>query len=248
MKSNYPNPFVQLETQKQNVSNPGITTVLSVTYSQCCEDAIIDGLFRTYLRRQERDENELADIISYVEIGANHPIAGSSTYYFYQKYNCSGLLVEANPKLIDDLVKVRPRDQIVNCAITDTNSLTVSFYLSSDSETSSLNKDFVERWNSVGVQEEIVVPAQTINQLLANYQMRELTLLSIDVEGYDLNILNSMDFTKFRPFLIQLEPSDQYRPGTSQIMINKMEQVGYQLAGLTDVNLIFQNVNIQNNC
>jgi hypothetical protein len=68
----------------------------------------------------------------------------------------------------------------------------------------------------------------------------ELIMLSIDVEGYDMRLLEDIDFTKYHPFIIQVEPSDSYAPGTGAKMINFLDNKGYTLIGETDVNLIFK--------
>jgi len=243
MKSEVNNPFVEQEIKLTWAHKPTIPSVLGETYSQCYEDAIIDGIIRSYCVANNIPESSIPDLLTYLEIGANHPIAGSSTYYLKKKYGVHGVLIEANPKLIPELIRVRPKDTVYNCAVVDDDRESVTFYVCPENEISSLDKAFVERWKggTVGIEHEIKVMATTANKLLAEFDTyNRLVFLSIDVEGYDMNILRSIDFNSHRPFIVQLEPSDHYRPGTTREMTHLMWAAGYDLVGMTDVNLIFR--------
>ena len=63
--------------------------------------------------------------------------------------------------------------------------------------------------------------------------------VSIDVEGLDLRILSDFDFARFRPWFVQVEPSDDYVAGNSDEICRLMRSVGYRLVAKTNVNLIF---------
>ena len=67
-----------------------------------------------------------------------------------------------------------------------------------------------------------------------------MILLSVDVEGYDLRILQDIDWVKYKPFILIVEPSEDYSPGSTQSIIDFMLANNYNLVAETDVNLIFQ--------
>jgi hypothetical protein len=52
----------------------------------------------------------------YVEVGAFDPFMYSNTYFFYKK-GWRGLLVEPNPTAFKRLCELRPRDTVINTAI-----------------------------------------------------------------------------------------------------------------------------------
>ena len=56
----------------------------------------------------------------------------------------------------------------------------------------------------------------------------------------DLRLLQDINFEKYQPFIIEIEPSDGFAPGTSNSMINFLTTKNYTLIGETDTNLIFQ--------
>lgn len=231
------NPFVYQRILENDMPNSTIPAWLGETYSQCYEDVIIDSLIRAHKRKLGRQLKGL----TYIEIGANHPVCTSSTYLWKRKYNVNGILVEANPRLIKNLQKFRPNDHIINAAAYDQDSEGIDFFLSPDNEISSLDERFVNAWKDLGVQEKITVPTIRVNTLLEMVKNVEAVILIIDVEGLDLRLLKDIDFEKHRPLIIETEPSDAFAPGTSKAMIEFLESKDYVIIGETDVNLIFLN-------
>ncbi len=81
------NPFVELATSREGVEGSRIPVVLRDSYAQCGEDLIVEALLRARLQKQRRQP----DSLTYIEIGANHPIATSNTYLFYERYGARGI-------------------------------------------------------------------------------------------------------------------------------------------------------------
>lgn len=229
-----PNSFVNDTVSTGSLATPTIPAFLLESYSQCYEDIIIDSIIRAYVKI-----NGMPRGITYVEIGANHPVCTSSTYLFQSRYSMTGILVEANPKLIPSLTKFRFGDRVINAAVVDSAEPTVDFYISVNNETSSLDDRFVST-RTPGITEKITVPTIRINDVLALVKDVELVMLTVDVEGYDLRILKDMDFATYRPFIIQVEPSEDYAPGSTSQIIEFLLDNEYALVGETDVNLIFK--------
>jgi FkbM family methyltransferase len=228
------NSFVYQHILEMGMPNPNIPAYMTETYSQCYEDIIMDSMIRAYIK-----SNGAPDGITFIEIGANHPVCTSASYLLQQRYGMTGILVEANPKLVPALQQFRPRDQIINAAVVDSDELTVDFYVSANNETSSLDERFVTV-RTPGIDEKITVRTIRINTLLDMVKGAEMVILSVDVEGYDLRLLQDVDFSKYRPFLIQVEPSEDYSPGSTKNIIDFLTSKNYNLVAETDVNLIFQ--------
>src|SRR6476620_2881599 len=70
------------------------------SYSQAGEDRILSYLFVTMGIKNP----------SYLDIGANHPVEGNNSYLFYEKGG-TGVCVEADPSLFEDLSSVRKNDK-----------------------------------------------------------------------------------------------------------------------------------------
>lgn len=227
------NPFVYNHILN-GMPNSTIPAHLTPSYSQNYEDVIIDSFLRVYFKSLK---NSIS--ICYVEIGANHPVCTSSTFFFREKYNIRGILVEANPELIPALEKYRQGDLIVNSAVCDEDIKELDFHISNDNEISSLDKNFVDAWSGREFKKTIKVPCVRINEIMEKTIKNNETLLFIDVEGMDLKILKDLDYDKYKPLVIVTEPSDGYLQGTSDKMIEFLNSKNYKLLAETNSNLIF---------
>jgi FkbM family methyltransferase len=180
--------------------------------------------------------------IRYIEIGANHPIQTNSTYLLYKIYNASGVLVEAIPRLADNLRKIRPRDTVVNCAITATHAETVTFHVHEKNELSSVNAEHIARFYTHGGKEKIIetitCPNMHINDFMKQYGAGPVDYLSIDIEGLDAEVIAAMDQV-FAPTILQCEHS-----GRTDMLMALMKERGYNLLAITDVNLLFSRAGV----
>ena len=230
-----PNVFITHECARTETPAGSIAASIHETYAQCGEDVIVEGLLTARLGLAGRG----LDSLFYIEIGANHPIQTSNTYLFYRKHKAKGVLVEANPKLVADLQRVRPRDTVLHTAVSARSDPTLAFGVCELSELSSLELDHIQSFGTGAGVATSSVPNLHINDLLARHADRTIDFLSIDVEGVDLEILEAMDFSRFRPIVIQCEPSEHFAPGTALRMVTLLRERGYALAARTEINLIF---------
>lgn len=206
-------------------------------FGQCAEDLIVVSFLRAFAKRTGADLTKER----YLEIGANHPISTNSSYLPHIGLGMTGVLVEANANLLDDLQRHRPHDIIVHAAVTKDDVEKIAFYISNHHEISSLSKTFVENWQDgqIGVAEVTTVPARRINGLMEEFFSHKAPLfLSIDIEGMDLEVLSDLDWNNWRPYIVQTEFSDQFASGTSDRMEQLLHNNGYTVVALTDVNII----------
>jgi FkbM family methyltransferase len=217
------------------MADPTIPTYMQPTYAQAYEDVILMSILTAEVTKRK---SQLKGLI-FVEIGANHPVNTSPSYYFEKHVGVDCILVEANPALIPELKKHR-MSNVIHAAITNSGESEVDFHLSPDNEISSINKDFVHAWKDGKVTETIKVPAHSINDVLYMVRSWESVILSIDVEGHDYEILTDINFNAFKPLIIMIEPSEEFAPGTVDKIMNHLTPHGYELVARTFVNLIFK--------
>lgn len=232
------NTFVYSKCLVEGLPFPMLPVVLTEQYGQCAEDIIIASILRAIAVKSNIDLSKEC----FLEIGGNHPISTSATFLLKQWFGMSGVIVEANPELLDNLRRVRPDDSVVHAAVTAEHATSVKLSVSNMNELSSIDRNFVLNWQDgkIGERFYIDVPAMRINQLFEqNFPQKLPIYMSIDVEGVDLTLLKDLDFKRFRPTIIQTEPSDHYLPNNSQHMLDFMKTVDYELLGKTNVNLIF---------
>jgi FkbM family methyltransferase len=182
-------------------------TFMKWSFSQYGEDMIVDGIFR--MRKIE--------LPTYLDIGANHPYFLSNTAFFYEK-GSSGINVEANPLLISNFEKYRSRDRNLNIGIDKTEGELDFFIMEDDtlSTFSPLERDNLIR-SGKSLKEVKKVRLVTVSKLLEAYSNNIFPdFLSLDVEGLDLDILKSIDYSKSTPKVICVEAAEYSAKGTGR--------------------------------
>ncbi|MEG2174876.1 MAG: FkbM family methyltransferase, partial [Oscillospiraceae bacterium] len=201
-----------------------------------------DGILSHVLRALSIPENTC----TYLDLGANHAKYLSNTYYFYQM-GARGVLVEANPALIGELKLYRQGDVILNRCIDETSGKTVPFYvLSGDGLSTPSLADAEEALcqnPNIQITQTVQVETISINEILEQYFDKAPLFLNIDIEGKEMDILNSIDFTAHRPLAISVEMIP-YRHhlvfGEKRTdILEFMEQNGYFEYAFSGINSIF---------
>jgi len=195
----------------------------------------------------------------YVDIGAYHPKMFSNTYLFYKK-GWSGLCVDPNPKMEELFRKARPRDKFLNLGVGVREDVREYFEFEDgaantfSAEQAKKNQEEAGR-KLKGKRMVAVLPLKTIfDKYLPKGQ--KIDLLSVDVEGMDLEVLRSNDWKKYRPEIIIAEdlefdfdryvngvrlPRSQARPRNDGGVgiVKFLGERGYKLKDKTPYSLIF---------
>lgn len=233
LRTVFPNPFIANECTSFQIDLAPLGTNIYETYAQCNEDIIIESVLRAQLHRAGRSMNT----VRYIEIGANHPVQTSSTYLLYKLYEASGVLVEPIPALAETLRKVRPRDTVVNCAVSASKDETILLHVHEKNELSSVSSDHISLFKNVGGMDGVVETIQCVNMHINDFMRAHYgpycDYLSVDVEGLDAILLSEMDRI-FLPTLIQCEHEGQINQ-----FVEILKSRGYGLLAQTDVNAIF---------
>ena len=145
----------------------------------------------------------------FLEIGAFDGIEGSNCYHFEKFMNWQGIAVEASPLQFEKLKKNR-NCKLMNVALGSENKQ-VEFYEVAEGFTqmsgiNNLNfKNSFERIkkNSISKINKINIECKTFEKLIPNDQI--IDLISIDIEGNELDVLKSINFDKYQIKVIILE-------------------------------------------
>jgi FkbM family methyltransferase len=138
----------------------------------------------------------------FVEVGANDPFERSQTWHLEQ-LGWTGALVEPLPDLAVKLVKARAAMVFaVACSSPDNAGRAMPLHVAGP--LSSLHRDRMAP--GAEPQTVIEVPARTLDDILMEASAPSpIDLLSIDVEGHELEVLHGFDFARWRPRLIMIE-------------------------------------------
>jgi len=143
----------------------------------------------------------------YVDVGANDPDKHSVTKYFYLA-GWRGINIEPIPELVEKLNKSRPGDTNKAVAISDRpGELTFYKGLNQASGLSTLSPKIAASHRVKGYEfTTIKIPVTTLNAVLdASAKDKEITFLNVDVEGFEKQVLSSIDFKRYHPRVIMAE-------------------------------------------
>lgn len=187
----------------------------------------------------------------FVELGAFDGINQSNTLHFERK-GWRGLLIEPVPEAFKKCCLNRPLARVVHAACvafdySEEEVVVDNVGLMSLVEGARGNEQDKQEWIKRGEQlqkithQQCRAPARTLTAILEQEKLGVIDLLSLDVEGYESNVLNGIDFTRFRPKHIVIEDS-----GIMDLE-RYLEQVGYRLIAVLDQreftrDLLFQDV------
>lgn len=235
------NPWIKSECEYHKIATNKLETHLQEQYGQLGEDLVLEALLKSYFHRHGLERQQ----VRYLEIGANHPIQTSNTYLFHHKWEGRGILIEANVALLDHLRKVRERDVVLGYAVVPKGyPEKVTINIASNAELSSLDAAHVESFGEIGaVESSREVEALTLDEILDSCFPEGLHLLSIDIEGLDLPVLEGASFL-VRPVFIVAEPSRHYFDDAEESFLRVMTAQDYVEVARTDFNIIYMDARV----
>ena len=145
----------------------------------------------------------------YVDVGAHHPKRFSNTQFFYER-GWQGINIDAMPGSMTAFKKVRKRDINIECGVGEFQGL-LNYYIFNEpalngfSET--LAKDRDSGISGYRIVKVLKVQVYTLAAILCKNlpDGQRIDFLSIDVEGYDFEVLRSNNWEKFRPTYVLIE-------------------------------------------
>lgn len=157
---------------------------------------------------------------TFIEVGAHDGLFQSNTKLFEEAYGWTGVLIEPSPSLFPKLVKNRPQSKCFQCALG-------SFEENGTLGVGDFDGDSMASINGTRRHEK---PTQTVlirslQSILDESGLHHINFFSLDTEGYELNILKGIDFsrTSFDYLLIEI-----YKHQYDEIVLFLAEN-GYRL-------------------
>ena len=201
-----------------------------LSYAQEGEDMVLARLF------------EAQTTGFYVDVGAHHPKRFSNTYYFYKR-GWRGINIEPNPDAAPLFARARSRDTTLTLGVSDVEG-EMTYYrfnepaLNSFDETLSNSRVGKDCW-IVGTS---TVPVRRLDNLLRAHLPAgtAIDFLTVDVEGHDLQVLRSNDWTVSRPRCVIVEALDSRIATLSSTPVHHfLVERGYVLFGKTVHSLFY---------
>ena len=179
----------------------------------------------------------------YVDVGAHHPTRFSNTRLLY-RIGWHGINIDAMPSSMGAFRKERTRDVNLECAISSQpETLTFHVFKEPAYNTFSVKTAAECEKNGHQIIRRIEIKTETLANVFKNNipEGQSVDLLTIDIEGYDLEALRSNDWSRCKPEVIAVEciGFDTENPVKSEIY-NYLKGLGYLLEIATPKNIFFR--------
>lgn len=196
------------------------------SYSQEGEDMILRRIF------------EHQSVGFYVDVGAHHPKRFSNTYFFYKR-GWKGINIDAMPGSMRLFKLYRPRDVNIEAAISD-KSEDLTYFIFNETALNTFDPELAHKRNpdSYKLVTKQIIKTQTLASILRKSLPRDqkIDIVSIDVEGLDLNVLKSNEWELFRPRCVLIEQ-------TKASLNHAQESQAYQFLSSKDYTLFAKTFN-----
>lgn len=166
----------------------------------------------------------------FIEAGANDGITQSNTFLLEKEKNWKGILVEPSISAFEKCVSERKNSICYNCALVSNDAIKSVQGDFNGNLMSSVNGErlnissIVARYGQPN-NKIISVKSRTLISILDECNIDKIDFFSLDVEGYELNVLKGLDMKKYKPIYVLIEI---YEKDKSQIM-QHMKSNGYEL-------------------
>jgi len=166
-------------------------------YSQHGEDFILDQMFAGQVRGV------------FVEVGCIDGKRFSNTLVFEER-GWKGLCVEAHTGYIELLKRNRPQSIVCHCAVGEMDKEDIVFYANSRGSLSTVDKSQEKHWKDEYAEfftgfEEQHIPQKTLTTIFKENDISHVDILSLDIEGYELQALKGLDFSVVKPRALVIE-------------------------------------------
>jgi len=203
------------------------------TFAQFGEDLILLNIFHALGLPQP----------SYLDVGAHHPFNISNTALLHAR-GSRGINVEANPNLIGAFFQHRPEDINLNVGVGPERGSLDFYFIDDWSGRNTFRREiaeaFVREYPAFRITKVQPIPVVTLNDIVTEHAAgRFPDLLSMDVEGMDLDILRAADFAGGGPTVICVECDWNSGKESAADLVSLLSARGYVLGFRTLGNMLF---------
>lgn len=186
---------------------------------------------------------------TYIDVGAHRPRRYSVTYALY-RLGWRGLLVEPHPDLAAELRRGRIGDVVEQCGVSDTSGEMVFRIFENPCYSTFSESQAAQLEVAEGVRPTrcIATPVRRLRDLAAEYPniFASAEFLKIDAEGHDLNVLQSNEWSSFRPRYVMVEMlGETAQSAPRQELAAYLEAQGYRLRSFLYHSAVFERTDVR---
>ena len=154
----------------------------------------------------------------YIDVGCHHPFLNNNTYPLHKR-GWVGINIDLDYSSIDLFNFFRKNDHNIQIAASDSRGEADLYFFHNRAAKNTLSKSSGEQSKKT-----LKVQTDTLNNIIASTKFKDkrIDFLSIDVEGFEINVLKGFDFKKYKPSLVVLEFID---PNLKEFFYQKIENI-----------------------
>lgn len=143
----------------------------------------------------------------FVDIGAHHPTRYSNTYYFYRR-GWRGINVDALPGSKKLFQRMRPRDVTVECGV-GAQAGVLRYFSFNEPALNTFSEEEAKKKERFPyhIINTLQIPVVTLKKILDENlpSNTPIDFLTVDVEGFDHEVISSNDWDRYRPRVVLVE-------------------------------------------
>lgn len=198
--------------------------VARISYSQEGEDVIISSIFDRVRKG------------FYVDVGAHHPKRFSNTYAFYQR-GWAGINIDPTPGCMALFERMRPRDINLEVGVA-LGSGSKRLFMFEEGALNTFDPELAEERREAGwpFLRQVSVWTRPLSSILREHCREPLQFMSVDAEGFDLEVLKSNDWESYCPRVVCVEALGRDEDPTNNWLLGR----GYRLVAMTGRSRIYE--------
>ena len=186
---------------------------------------------------------------NFVDLGCFHPTRHNNTFQLYKK-GWRGINIDLNKTTIGLFDEIRPHDINICAAISNKKAKTSLYYLGDFSVHNTIEKNnlnLLQKHFSIDKKDIKVkkIKTERLDNILDKYNFFKVDFMSIDIEGEEIKVLQTLDLRKFNNKYICIEIFDHNKKSIENNLkvIRYLKKNGYILKDKTLINYIYKKKN-----
>jgi hypothetical protein len=183
----------------------------------------------------------------YLDLGCYHPTRHSNTHILYQS-GWTGINIDLNPLTIELFNFMRPKDFNYNIGISNSEEEKELYFINEFNTQNTLDKNqlnFLKNHHNVKDREILKTKLKTkkLETILLYNNFHNIDFFNIDIEGHELEVIESIDFDKFKFKYICIEMIQH-----NEISVNRSKKIkdilnnnGFIIVKKFEFNYIYKN-------
>ena len=182
-------------------------------YSQGGQDFYLSSLLFGPISRNLNSEK-----LWIIDVGCNHPINYNNSYFFEKHLGCSILAIDPISEFSEIWKKKRPNSIFYSTAVGESTGF-INLFLpispSGDNMFSFVDSAFGKHAENVFIERKVSL--NKLSDIFDENSIKEILLLSIDVEGFEFNTIKGINFDKVLIRCILVENNSESLYGSDNI-------------------------------